>query len=87
MTNSTRNLSDRMAVLEVMIEMLVAESIIRDATDKSLDDYGEVAAMMLDRRHPERDMDALLRVLGERLVKVREHVEIVRQLQAKERVN
>lgn len=42
--------------------------------------------MMLSQRHPEGDMDGLVSMLGERIVKVREHVEVVRELQARERV-
>ncbi len=83
---STRNLSDRLAVLEVMVEMMTSHDMLREPDpDQSLADYGEVAGMMLSQRHTDDEMDGLLSVLGERVVKVRQHIEVVRQLQAKER--
>lgn len=83
---STRSLSEHMAVLEIMVEMLTAQNMLLEANpDQSLADYGDVAGMMLSQRHTDDEMDRLLSVLDERLVKVRQHVEIFRQQLAKER--
>ncbi len=76
----THNLSDRLAVLEVMIEMLTAQSMMQEADpDKALDDYGEVAVMMLSLQRSDDEMDNLLPVLSERAAKVREHIKAVRR--------
>ena len=76
----------RIAVLEVMVEMLVAREMLREPNpDQSLDDQRDVAVMMLAQRHTDDEMDGLLDVFDERLAKVRQHIEIVRQLQTQER--
>ncbi len=77
---------DRVAVLEVMIEMLTTHDMMRQANpDQSLDDYRDTAVMMLCQRHAEEEMDDLLDVLDQRLANVRRNIEIVRQQIAKER--
>ena len=67
--------SPRLAVLEVMVEMLTAQSMAMEADpDQAMDDYRDVAAMMLSRRRPESAMSGLLAIMDERLMKVREHL-------------
>ncbi|MDE0149116.1 MAG: hypothetical protein OXM58_12165 [Rhodospirillaceae bacterium] len=78
----TSKQSDRLAVLEVMVEMLTAQSMMMEADpDAALADYGEVAVMMLSRRRSEDEMDGLVPLLAERTAKVREHIEAVRRAQ------
>lgn len=71
------NDSARLAVLEVMVEMLTAADMARwNDPDQALDDYRDVAAMMLSDRHPDDDLDGLL---SERVARVREHLHVYRQ--------
>lgn len=72
----TREL-DRLAVLEVMVEMLTAADMARwNDPDQALDDYRDIAGMMLSRRRPEGDLDGLL---SERVARVREHLAAFRR--------
>lgn len=69
--------SDRLAVLEVMVEMLTAGDMARwNDPDQALDDYQDVAGMMLSHRHPEDDLSGLL---AERMARVREHLAAYRR--------
>lgn len=73
----TRNLTDRIAVLEAMVEMLTAADMARwNDPDQALDDYRDIASMILSRRHPDDDLDDLL---DQRVAKVREHLEAYRR--------
>ena len=81
------NDSARLAALEVMVEMLTAHNMMMEAApDQAMDDYRDVAVLALSQRRPESELDGLVSALDERLVKVRQHLEIVRELQARERV-
>lgn len=72
--------ADRVAVLEVMVEMLTAHDMMRDRDpDQALNDYRDVAVMMLAQRHADEEMDGLLDVFDERLAKIRQGVEIARR--------
>ena len=83
---ATRNLSDRLAVLEVMVEMLAAHDMMgQPDPDQALADYGGVAAAMLSQRYTDDELDGPLAALDERVVKIRQNIEIFRQQLAKER--
>lgn len=70
---------DRLAVLEVMVEMLTARDMATQADqDQSISDYRDVAIMALSRRRTADELDDVVKVLDERLVKVQEHLEAVR---------
>ena len=76
----TRKETDRLAVLEVMVEMLTAADMARwNDPDQALDDYRDVAGMMLSHRHPTADLDG---VLAERMARVREHLAAYRRAAA-----
>lgn len=78
---TTRTISDRIAVLEVMVEMLTAQSMLREADpDKALADYGEVALTMLAVRHSDDEMDSLIPALVDRTANVQAHIEAVRKV-------
>ena len=82
---TSRNLSDRIAVLEVMVELLASQSMLREADpDKALADYGEVAVMMLSARHSDDEMDSLIPALVDRTANVQEHIHMIRELQRRE---
>ena len=77
--------ADRIAVLEVMVEMLTTHDMMRDHDpDQALNDYRDVAVMMLAQRHADEEMEGLLDVFDERLAKVRQGVEIARRQWAME---
>ena len=72
---------DRLAVLEVMVEMLTAHTVVRDRNpDQSVSDYRDVAIMGLSRRRTAEELDDAVEVLDERLVKVQEHLAAVRRM-------
>ncbi len=76
---NTVNLSARLAALEIMVEMLAAQSMMRERDpDKALADYGEVAVMMLSMRHTDDEMDAIVPLMVERSRKIQEHIEVIR---------
>lgn len=78
---SERNHSDRLAVLEVMVEMLTSYNMfMHPDTDQAMDDYRDSAAMVLCNRRPEEELDGLMSVLEERLMKVREHLHVVQRV-------
>ena len=77
--------ADRIAVLEVMVEMLTAQSMMRDRDpDQALLDYGEVAVMVLSQRYTDDEMDAIVPLMVERSRKIQEQIEICRTQMAKE---
>ena len=79
-------LSDRMTVLEVMVEMMVTHNMAMEADqDQALNDYREVAIMALSRRRTEDEMDDVVSILDERVVKVQEHLTVIRQMMNQER--
>ena len=72
--------SDRIAVLEVMVEMLTAQSIGTEADqDQALADYRDVAIMGLSRRRTADELDDAVAILDERLIKVQEHLAAIRR--------
>lgn len=71
---------DRLAVLEVMVEMLTAHTVVRDRDqDQSLADYRDVAIMGLSRRRAADELDDAVSILDERLIKVQEHLAAVQK--------
>ena len=71
---------DRLAVLEVMVEMLTAHTVVMDRNqDQSLSDYRDVAIMGLSRRRTSDEMDDVVSILDERLIKVQEHLAAVQR--------
>ena len=74
-------LSDRMTVLEVMVEMLTSHDMAMEANqDQALADYREVAIMALSRRRTEDEMDDAVSILDERIIKVQEHLHIIERM-------
>ena len=74
-------LSDRMTVLEVMVEMLTTHNMAMEADeDQALADYREVAIMALSRRRTEDEMDDAVSILDERIIKVQEHLSVIRKM-------
>jgi len=72
---------DRLAVLEVMVEMLTAHTVVRDRDqDQSLADYRDVAIMGLSRRRTADELDDAVAILDERLVKIDEHLAATRRV-------
>ena len=81
----TNGESGRLAVLEVMVEMLAAQSMMREADpDRALQDYGEVAVMILTQRHTDAEMDDIVPIMVERSRKIQEMIETTRQQMIKE---
>ncbi len=77
--------AERLAVLEVMVEMLTAMSMVREADpDQAIQDHGETAIMILTQRYTDDEMDAIVPIMVERSRKIQEQVEIVHQQMAKE---
>ncbi|MCY3702812.1 MAG: hypothetical protein OXG16_09045 [Rhodospirillales bacterium] len=71
---------DRLAVLEVMVEMLTARDMAMQADqDQALADYRDVAIMGLSRRRSADELDDAVAILDERLVKIDEHLAAVRR--------
>ena len=59
--------------------------MLREADpDKALADYGEIALTMLSVRHSDDEMDSLIPTLVDRTATVKEHIEVVRELQRRE---
>ena len=71
----TQRLSDRLEVLEVMVEMLTSRDILEEADpDQAASDYRDVAIIALSHRRTEDEMDGAVSVLDERLIKIQEHI-------------
>ena len=75
------DLTDRLSVLEVMVEMLTAHNMAMEADqDRSLADYRDVAIMGLSRRRTDDELDDAVSVLDERLIKIDEHLAAIRRV-------
>lgn len=75
------DLTDRIAALEVMVEMLIARDMAMQGNqDQAMDDYKDVAIMALSRRRTADELDDAVSVLDERLIKVQEHLAAIRQV-------
>ena len=81
MTNdSTIEQSERIAVLEVMVEMLTAQSMDREAApEQAMDDYRDVASMILAERVSDAHAEGVAAILHERVTNVREHLHAIRR--------
>ena len=75
------DMSERMTVLEVMVEMLTSRNMAIEADQhQALADYREVAILALSRRRTEDELDDVVSILDERIIKVEEHLNVIRQM-------
>ena len=72
--------SERIAVLEVMVEMLTAQSMDRETSpEQAMDDYRDVATMLLSGRVLDAHAEGVAAILHERMTRIREHLQAIRR--------